>query len=339
MSAVLSGFDIIELLLDEIPIAGVIGLADRYSTDVVSGYYNGRRWCRDRGIEYIEADKYNLSGKRDVENIGGLEIDVMLVVGWQRLIPGWLIDHVRTATLGLHGSGYGINDGRGRSPQTWALILRNPVFSLSLFRVDAGIDSGPVLGTAEYTLTERDDIRSSYAKACWTTASLLKRCLNKEVLESNGMPQSREGFYLPQRKPNDGEIDWRRPTNDIDAFVRALGRPYPGACVSLGNDYLKIWRSRPFEIDCSIQDSPEPGMVGQILSSQELIVHTGDGWLLIDEWDGPPGLKLRRGDVLPSSSWQDQMRTIVDRHRTKLPDCPLHSDILRESGMCESEDR
>jgi UDP-4-amino-4-deoxy-L-arabinose formyltransferase/UDP-glucuronic acid dehydrogenase (UDP-4-keto-hexauronic acid decarboxylating) len=115
LNAIQSGLDLCEQLRRRIPIAGYIGLSDRWDSDRASGYVNARKHCVSNAIPYSEVDSYGLNKDADREFLLGLEIDVLVVAGWQRLIPPWLIDHVRQCCVGMHGSPLGITRGRGRT--------------------------------------------------------------------------------------------------------------------------------------------------------------------------------------------------------------------------------
>lgn len=323
-----SGLDIAARLRREIPLAGVIGLSPERAGEV-SGYVCGREWCAAAGLPYLEMESYALKSSADRERLQALEIDVLLVLGWQRLVPPWLIESCRQGCFGLHGSAFGISGGRGRSPQNWALLLQQGEFSLSLFEIDPGIDSGPVVDTRSFPLTDRDDIRSSYIKVTCLAAEMIL-CAREEGRLRRGVnpPQPEEGLYLPQRTPEDGGIDWSRSTSALDAFVRAQTRPYPGAFAESSAGRLTVWRARPLKMSLERPVPPIPGRVEQVFSGGELLVRTGDGWLLLDEWETTSGKAPAEEEVLGGVDWCGQMEQIIARHRAKLPQAPLHPCIV-----------
>ena len=114
----------------------------------------------------------------DKKKLISKEIDILVVAGWQRLIPDWLIDHVEIAVLGGHGSAEGITAGRGRSPQNWALIMGKEHFTISLFRIDSGVDTGPVLLERTFNYSDFDDIQTSYFKTSWLMSDMLVELLS-----------------------------------------------------------------------------------------------------------------------------------------------------------------
>lgn len=325
MCAVGAGLDTLELIRDEVPVRGVIGLGGSVESDQVSGYMSVEDWCSTRDLETANVSDYALRGAGDRDRLLELEIDLLLVLGWQRLVPGWLIEHARHGAIGAHGSAWGINGGRGRSPQNWAIILGLPEFHLSIFRLDEDADSGAVLDTRTFTYGDRDDIASSYAKASWLQAEMLRDAwLGGTLLDGPAQPQDREARYLPHRRPEDGAIDWNRPVAEVDRFIRALTRPYPGAHVDVGSGTWTIWRATPFEISTSGDASP--GEVLHVFADGRALVRCADHALLVEDAT-PDARRPKAGTTLRSTSFQAQMRGIVARHAEQHPDQPLVDEI------------
>jgi methionyl-tRNA formyltransferase len=112
-----------DLIGPTIPIAGIIGLEDRPPTEAISGIASVRDYCASKGIPFTPVESYSFSSPRDRDRVLALSISTLLVLGWQRLVPPWLIDHCRGNVIGSHGSWAGITAGRGRSPQNWSLMF------------------------------------------------------------------------------------------------------------------------------------------------------------------------------------------------------------------------
>ena len=325
------GMDTVNILKKHLRIAGVIGLSQREATDKISGYVYLKSYCEDNGFAFVETEQYSLTSPSDKQRLLCLDIDVLIVSGWQRLIPDWLIQHCKICAIGSHGSTHGITEGRGRSPQNWALLLGQQKFFISIFKIDAGIDSGSIIDTQAYDLSVFDDIKSSYYKVSWLTAHMIVEYIDTiERLVQPTKEQLGNPRYLPQRLPEDGRIDWSRTSRQLYDFVRALTKPYPGAFSCIDNTKIVIWRARPFQIH-EFDDSPAPGQVVKVFSNNDFLVKTGDGLLLVEDYslepDGtaPP---MTEGMVLPSYSFKKQMQDIVDRHYSKYPQLLLSDDIM-----------
>ncbi|MEM9064504.1 MAG: formyltransferase family protein [Planctomycetota bacterium] len=321
MCAVENGMDVVRLARGRFAIEGIIGLAPRDKTDAISGLTDVGPYCRETGLRHITVETYNLSKESDKRALLDAEIDVLLVVGWQRLIPEWLIEHCAVAAIGVHGSAGGITGGRGRSPQNWALMLGCPSFEVSTFFVDPGVDSGDVLDSRQFDLAPDDDIRMSHLKVSAATVDMIEAGLaSGAISERRGTPQPTEGIrYMPQRRPEDGAIDWRLSARDLVNFVRALTRPYPGAACGS----LRVWRARALLGDF-------PGSHGTVLAhlaGGELVVRAGEAAVLLDDWEAPKVPAI--GSALPCADAAEQMRGIIARHTEKHPELPISEDVLR----------
>lgn len=339
LTTVTLGIDLLEMIKPYVPIAGVIGLSERQATDAISGYVHMASYCADNGLDFISVDTYTLRNTSDQTRLKSLPIDVLIVGGWQRLIPDWLIYHCRVGAIGIHGSAYGITGGRGRSPEGWALIVGKPTFLISIFRIDAGCDSGNVIATRCYPLSFADDIHTATTQTLTHVAYMLVDCLSRGREGLAGTPQIGIPRYLPQRIPADGAIDWRRSAIELYDFVRALTRPYPGAFVELADGTkLMIWRAIPLP-DFPSKSGQSPGTVIRFLAQDgRFLVRTGSGALCVTESDRHPysAKYLAAGAILPSVDFHHQMNEIFARHLLKHPDRPIQEDLINFSKLPRS---
>jgi methionyl-tRNA formyltransferase len=327
------GINSINILKKNLDISGVIGLSERDDSDKISGYKYLKRYCHDNNLQFIEVESYTLSSHSDKEKLLNLNIDILIVSGWQRLIPSWLIGHCNECVIGSHGSVHGITGGRGRSPQNWALLLGKKEFYISIFKIDEGIDSGSIIDTKSFVLSELDDIKTSYYKVSWLTSHMIIDSINnKRLFAENAVKQEGEARYLPQRLPEDGEIDWSRTSKEIYDFIRALTKPYPGAFSYIGKEgKIVIWKGIPFEINdnsCAFKY----GEIVKLYDNSDLLVKTGDSFLLIDDYTGSSEGCIREGSILLSRCFEDQISNIIDRHYRKYPQLILSDDILSLVG-------
>jgi len=313
--------------------AGIISLARTAPGDAISGYRNLTSFAENIGCPLIAVSSYELAIERDRLQLERLNIDLLIVAGWQRLVPDWLIQHCSVGAIGAHGSVDGISGGRGRSPQNWALMGDAKEFFLSIFWIDAGVDSGAVIDTRSFSLTPLDDIRTSYHKASLLTAQMIADAYESGGLaKPNGAAQDQNGSYLPQRLPQDGAIDWKRKSDEIYNFVRALTRPYPGAFSGLPRGgTIVIWRARPF--DYPYERECDPGEIAFLFDNGDLLIACGRGLILLEEVEfrsggRPPAI----GEVLPSADFRVQMEEIIERHRRKYPQLALSPRITGLTG-------
>jgi len=93
--AAATGIDLIEIIKNQINIKGVIGLSNRNPGDSISGFVYMQDYCEENDLNFIPVDSYNLKDKKDIEKLSKLDIDILIVGPWGRLIPDWLIDQCK----------------------------------------------------------------------------------------------------------------------------------------------------------------------------------------------------------------------------------------------------
>lgn len=327
LNATINGKMLSEILCDRMSVSGIITL-DENQSGSTNEYYDYTEFCKEKEIDCIKVGSYGLNDHKDRELLERLEIDLIIIASWQRLVPEWLIDHCSIGIIGAHGSHEGIERGRGRSPQNWALLTGKDKFSLSIFWLEPGTDDGRIIDTAEFAYLPTDTILVSYVQINLLKAQMiLKNIENGRIKRKEGTPQNGEALYLPQRKKEDGQIDWNRDAADIDKMIRALTKPYPGAYSLLDGREYYIWVARPvINRECHIYDGCRNGMVLSILG-ESILVKCGKDLLLVDSITGFD--TIREGMVFESADYKDQIRTIIKRHEDKYG-TPLSGLVLDE---------
>lgn len=321
--------EIINILKQEIPLRGIIGLNQRKPTQQISGFVYLRDYCRKNNLDFIGVKSYSLTDTQDQEKLQKLDLDLLLVLGWQRLIPEWFLNQCKIGAIGVHGSSSGITKGRGRSPQNWALILGKKKFIISIFFLNQKIDAGKVIDSASFVLTPFDNIQTSYYKTNILTAEMIiKNIKNKNIIKGKGKSQTGRPTYLPQRLPEDGAIDWKRSATEILGFINALTHPYPGAFTEINKTKITIWQARPFEFLKPV--TLKPGTIYKVFHDGNFLVQTGRGLLLIEDYDKEPACSdvLKEGKIFTSVDFTKQIRNIIKRHQAKYPSLKIAREVL-----------
>jgi methionyl-tRNA formyltransferase/LmbE family N-acetylglucosaminyl deacetylase len=177
-----------------------------------------------------------------VDEIRALAPDVVFVVGFSQIIPQALLDVPPGGVIGFHSAV--LPGRRGASPLIWAVVDGLTETGVTMFYMDAGIDTGDVIGTQSFPIAPDDYAADVLRKADDATLALLREHLDG-VLDGTAPRISQEGpgrpeaTYTRRRGPADGEIDWSRPAQEIVDLVRALAPPYPVAH-TFGGDGVPI---------------------------------------------------------------------------------------------------
>jgi methionyl-tRNA formyltransferase len=264
----------------------------------VAGYTDLRPLARELAIDLLHPATYALNEADDRSAIHALGISTLFVQGWQRLIPEWFLQSLSRGAFGMHGSSEPLPKGRGRSPLNWSIIQGRTSFTTNLFRYRPGVDDGDVVGSRTFDITPADTAHTLHLKNTFSMLDLLGEKISS-ILDGSiaAIPQiDASPTYYPKRRPQDGDIFWEDSVEEIERFVRALTRPFPGAFTHMEDgSTLKIWRAVPFLAPASFSPA---GCVIETTSTGEIVISTGTWSLLVQDWEAPrpprPGEKLSR---------------------------------------------
>lgn len=167
--------------------------------------------------------------------------DAFLISGWYHMVPrSW---RELAPAYGLHASL--LPDYSGGAPLVWAIINGEERTGITLFKMDDGVDSGPIAAQASEPILADDTIATLYARIEERGLELIRRALPQVAngsIELKAQDESRRRVFR-QRGPEDGLIVWSQNAAGIDRFIRAQTRPYPGAFSVLDGRMLTIWRA------------------------------------------------------------------------------------------------
>lgn len=262
----------------------------------VSGYKGLSVLTEKFGIPVHEADSYFLTDEKTRGLFAENEFDIGISMGWQRLIPAYVLERFRYGIYGFHGNCGYLPFGRGRSPLNWSIILGDTRFNLNLFRYDEKADSPNVFATEMFSINPHDDIRTAQYKNMLCSKNLIRRLLaayEKGDIPIKTVSKDFDSWYN-KRTAQDGKIDFHERTRNIYNLIRGVAAPFPGAFAMLGEEKVIIWAARPFD---EIMDfsAYAPGEVIDVFDGRP-VVRTVDGSLLIDKYECVR--KLCAGDIL-----------------------------------------
>ncbi len=262
----------------------------------VSGF-KGLSVLTDRhGIPVFEADSYFLTDEKTKKFMEENEFEIAVSMGWQRLIPKYVLDKFAYGVYGFHGNCGYLPFGRGRSPLNWSMIQGDTRFNLNLFRYDENADSPNVFATEMFSITSHDDIRTAQYKNMICSKSLIRKLLKAYEEKNIVIRTESKDFdsWYSKRTAADGKIDFKGRTRDIYNLIRGVTAPFPGAFAMCGGEKVTVWEAHPFDeiIDFSAY---APGEVVDIFDGK-LVVRTVDGSLLIDRYEC--GREIEEGDIL-----------------------------------------
>jgi methionyl-tRNA formyltransferase len=202
----------------------------------------------------------------------------VVISSFNRIIPSQILASSRF--LNVHYSL--LPQYRGRANVNWAIINGETAVGISIHLVVPGLDSGNLLFQEAIEIVPEDTVTSLYERLNAIQERELGGVVLRAIAGDQGIPQSSEQpSYGCARVPDDGEIDWRQPTDVIDRVIRGLTPPFPSAFTHLDTERLMIAHASP------LQDAPAyvgrvPGrIVGRSPDEGWVDVLTGDGVLRV----------------------------------------------------------
>jgi len=219
--------------------------------------------------------------------------DLNVVVAYGQILPPAILDLPRYGCLNVHTSL--LPKYRGAAPIQWAIASGDTETGVTLMKMDAGLDTGPIVAQCRTAISPADDSASLHDRLAQLGAELLVQILPDYVAgKIRPVPQPAEGVsYAAKIKKEDGRIDWNRPAQVIWNRLRAF-RPWPGAFTFLPADpkpLLKIWRADVVE---------KSGGAGEIIQADKtgLMVACGRDALRILELQREGGRRMNATEFL-----------------------------------------
>lgn len=134
--------------------------------------------------------------------------DAFLVAGWYHMIP--LEWRELASAYGLHASM--LPDYSGGAPLVWAIINGEKQTGITLFKMDGGVDSGPIAAQISEPIFHDDTIATLYARIEECGLKLIRNAL-PALAKGDLLLQEQDERHrriFPQRSPEDGLISWAK---------------------------------------------------------------------------------------------------------------------------------
>jgi methionyl-tRNA formyltransferase len=175
-----------------------------------------------------------------------LNPDAIVVVGYGRIIPQWMLDLPRLGNINLHASL--LPKYRGAAPIQWAIAQGETVTGVTTMRIDAGLDTGDILLQREIPIGVEDTAETLAPRLAAIGADLMVETLH--ALDAGTIrprPQDpAQATLAPILKKEDGRADFSLSASEIFNRIRGL-QPWPGVYTKFRGKNLQIWRAFPVD--------------------------------------------------------------------------------------------
>ncbi len=174
--------------------------------------------------------------------IADLRADVGAVVAYGAILPMEVLALPRTGWVNLHLSL--LPRWRGAAPVQHAVRAGDAVTGVTVFRLDEGMDTGPVLRRAEVAIPDDVDAGDLLDRLAALGAPLLVEGVLAAASGEPGTAQPATGVTLaPRIGPDDAVVTWAAPAVEVARAIRAV-TPRPGASTVLDGRRLKVAGAR-----------------------------------------------------------------------------------------------
>ncbi len=201
--------------------------------------------------------------------------DLIVVAAFGQILRQEVLDLPRYGCINVHASL--LPRWRGAAPINAAILHGDEETGVTIMKMDAGLDTGPMLAQRAIRLRRDDTAGSVFEKLSQLGADLLIETLPEYLSgKLQPVPQPEEGMtYAPMLKKEEGQLDFTRSAEELERRVRAFN-PWPGAFMDFDGMLLKVHRARAVAENASVgqrliyQDQPAVGAAGGLLILEEV---------------------------------------------------------------------
>jgi len=198
------------------------------------------------------------------------KIDLLITIAYGHILSGSVLEIPTYGCINLHFSL--LPKYRGAAPVQWALLNGDNETGVSVFKLEIGMDTGPIFAQKAVPISDQDTTTSLLSKLIPVGVELIDDAIF--MLENNQPPKVQDttlASMAPKITKDDGRINWQMPASSIYNQYRALGEN-PGVFTELAGSRIRI--------NQIAQEEGERFPIGSIhLVGSRLLVGTSDSSL------------------------------------------------------------
>ncbi|HPM76638.1 MAG TPA: methionyl-tRNA formyltransferase [bacterium] len=201
------------------------------------------------------------------EELAARKPDVFVVAAYGKILRPAMLVVPPHGCINAHASL--LPHYRGAAPVNWMLVNGETQTGVTIIKMDAGIDTGPVLAERAVPIAADDNAGTLLVKLADLAGDLLIETLPRYLAgDIQPQPQPAEGSYAPILRKEDGLLDWTQSASAIVNRVRGM-TPWPGA--------YTFWQGKTIKI-LQAEAAAGHGAPGEVLQAKkDLLVAAGEG--------------------------------------------------------------
>ena len=234
-----------------------------------------KEWAMHQGVDYWQFATLLDGAVRD--KIRDAQADVFVVISYGKILPEELLRLPRLASLNVHSSLLPLY--RGPAPIHWAILNGDAVTGVTVMRMAAALDTGPVLLQKKTPIGPHESQPALEKRLAVLGADVLAESL---ALAASGRayfaPQDESlASYAPKIRKEDGRLDWSKPAEVLALEVRAFAG-WPKSHAFLRGERILFLAAEAKASDAALK----PGTVLSA-AAESLDIACGDGLLSVQK--------------------------------------------------------
>jgi methionyl-tRNA formyltransferase len=234
-----------------------------------------KRAALEEGIPILQPER--AQGEEFLAELRALDPEISVVVAYGQILKPEVLDLPHHGSVNIHASL--LPELRGAAPIHWAIIRGHEETGISIMRMEAGLDSGPVLlRVPEPIRADQTTSELTVQLAELGAEALIAALLLLDAGEIEPVPQEHEkATFAPKIDRETARLDWSLPALELTRWIRGLDDT-PGAWSQVeGGDTVKLFRPRVE------QHTGTPGEVLAVDEEVGILVAAGEGAIRVRE--------------------------------------------------------
>jgi methionyl-tRNA formyltransferase len=283
-------------------------LAAAYSIEVVFTQPDrpaGRGQALQASAVKRAADELGLSVRQPMsfksaealDALRGASLDALVVVAYGQILPSAALTLPTLGCFNIHGSL--LPRWRGAAPIQRAILAGDCRTGVTIMRMAAGLDTGPMLAASAVDISLRDNAQTVHDKLSSLGADMIVDSIASAAAgTSHEVAQPAEGVtYADKISKAEAPIDWSHAAGQICRQVRAFN-PWPVAQTRFSGEALRIWDAETVDLHFAGAGRDVPAGTVMAATSEGIDVACGAGVLRILRLQLPGRKPLTAQDFL-----------------------------------------
>jgi len=250
-----------------------------------------KQCANEAGIPVVQPE--NLKDESIQQQLASYGADIMVVVAYGQLLPPAVLATPRLGCINVHASL--LPRWRGAAPIQRAIIAGDAETGVTIMQMAKGLDTGDMLAKVAIPIDPNETAAELHDRLATLGNGALIDVI-EQLANNTAKPQVQNesnACYASKLSKAEAPLDWSAPVEACQRQISAFN-PFPVATAQLGEEILRIWRSKIIQRDSAAY---QPGAIIGV-DKQGIKVQTGEGILMILECQAPGKKRMSAADFV-----------------------------------------